>query len=238
MGRQDVDASKAEFPETTATRATFMQPNSPRHNYILAEVATATPQKLQLLLIEAAMKNVHRTKLLWQEQKYDVAIDSLIKAQDIVAEILCSFDKENFPDLAKKLASIYVFIFRRLAEASMSHDPAKLDDALRVLATERETWQMVCEKFGASTTESKTPDAADLGRSASWSSAKPLDGGSPANASARLDLSSGAGENKGTVPGNPAPPIPPRALPGKAFPTADAAPPLNNGLGGQSSWSG
>jgi flagellar protein FliS len=101
------------------------------------------------LLIEAAIKNVHRTKQAWKEQKYDDGVETLSRAQDIIAEILCSLDKEGSPEIAPKLASIYLFIFRRLAEGGMSHDEQKLDDALRVLNSERETWRLVCEKFGS-----------------------------------------------------------------------------------------
>lgn len=120
-----------------------------RHNYLQAEVQTATPQKLQLMLVEAAIKNIHRTKQFWKDQKYDDAMESLSRAQDIIAEILCSLDREGNPDIAKKLASIYLFIFRRLAESGMSRDEQKLEDALRVLNSERETWRLVCEKFGS-----------------------------------------------------------------------------------------
>ena len=125
-----------------------MQNNLARHNYLQAEVHTATPQKLQLMLVEAAIKNIHRTKKAWEEEKFEAGIDSLSLAQDIIAEILSSLDKEGSPDLAGKIAAIYVFIFRCLAEGGMTHDQEKLDDALRVLNSERETWRLVCEKFG------------------------------------------------------------------------------------------
>ncbi|MDR2756154.1 MAG: flagellar export chaperone FliS [Planctomycetaceae bacterium] len=127
------------------------QGQSIRQNYLQAEVHTATPQKLQLLLVEAAIKNIHRTKQFWKDQKFDDGIESLSRAQDIVTEILCSLDREGSPDIAKKLASIYLFIFRCLAEGGMSRDEQKLDDALRVLNSERETWRLVCEKFGTTT---------------------------------------------------------------------------------------
>ena len=135
-----------------------------RENYVQGEVFTATPQKLQLLLIEAAMKNIHRTKQAWLDQRYDDGFESLTRAQDIVAEILCSLDVEGNPEIAKKLASIYIFIFRRLAEGGMEHSQEKLDDALRILTSERETWKLVCEKFGAtqdssSGTSTSTPAA-------------------------------------------------------------------------------
>ena len=127
-----------------------MQNLAARQNYLQAEVHTATPQKLQLMLVEAAIKNIHRTKKAWADEKFEAGFDSLSLAQDIVTEILSSLDKEGNPDLAGKIASIYVFIFRCLAEAGMSHDPQKLDDALKVLSSERETWRQVCEKFGTS----------------------------------------------------------------------------------------
>ncbi|MDR2172167.1 MAG: flagellar export chaperone FliS [Planctomycetaceae bacterium] len=125
--------------------------NTARNNYLQAEVSTATPQKLQLLLVEAAIKNIHRTKQAWHDARYDVGIEALTVAQDIISEILCSLDMEGNPAIAKQLASIYLFIFRRLAEGGMWHDETKLDDALRVLNSERETWRQVCDKFGSST---------------------------------------------------------------------------------------
>ena len=126
-----------------------MQSNLARQNYLQAEVQTATPQKLQLMLIEAAIKNIYRTKKAWDEEKFETGFDSLSLAQDIIAEILSPVDKEGNPDLAGKIASIYVFIFRCLAEGGMSQNQQKLDDALQVLNAERETWRLVCEKFGS-----------------------------------------------------------------------------------------
>lgn len=129
-----------------------MSQQSVRQNYVQADVLSASPQKLQLLLVEAAMKNVLKTKKFWEEGNISDAFDTLTRAQDIVAEILCSLDVEKSPDIAKKLGSIYVFIFRRLCEAGMSQDLEKLNDAYRVLMSERETWKLVCEKFGSSKT--------------------------------------------------------------------------------------
>ena len=127
--------------------------NLVRQNYLQAEVHTATPQKVRLMLIEAAIKNIHRTKKAWEEERFEAGFESLSLAQDIVAELLSSLDKEGNPELAGKIASIYVFIFRCLAEAGMSHDQKKMDDALRVLNSERETWRQVCEKFGSKMTD-------------------------------------------------------------------------------------
>ena len=162
-----------------------MQSSLARQNYLQAEVQTATPQKLQLMLVEAAIKNVHRTKKAWDEERFEAAFDSLALAQDIIAEILSSLDKEGSPELAGKLASIYVFIFKCLTESGMTHDQQKLDDALRVLNAERETWRQVCEKFGTST---------DTAPSKAGGSA------SGVGSSVRLDLSTDSAAKSGTIP--------------------------------------
>ena len=142
-----------------------------KQSYLQAEVQTATPQKVRLMLIEAAMKNIHRTKKAWEEERFEAGFDSLALSQDIVAELLSSLDKESNPDLAGKIASIYVFVFRCLSEGGMTHDQQKLDDALRVLTSERETWRQVCEKFGSNTSGGGASTKLDL---SSDSSAKIL----------------------------------------------------------------
>ena len=139
-----------------------MQPTTARKNYLQAEVQTATPQKLRLMLIEAAIKNIHRTKKAWEEERYEAGFESLSLAQDIVAELLSSLDKESNPELSGKIASIYVFIFRCLSEGGMKHDQQKMDDALRVLNSERETWKQVCEKFGSSANNNVNSARLDL----------------------------------------------------------------------------
>lgn len=181
----------------------MQQRQTARDNYILAEVQTATPQKLQLLLVEAAIKNIHRTKHAWSEKKFDVGLDYLTKAQDIVAEILSSLDVESNPAIAKQLASIYLFVFRRLAESGMSNDEEKINDALRVLNSERETWRLVCEKFGS--TLAGGNEGANAAVQATNLSAEYTPSG---NGSASLDLSSAqqpSGKAQVLVPPNGTP---------------------------------
>lgn len=174
-----------------------MNQSSVREQYLQADVFSATPQKLQLLLVEAAMKNILRTKKYWQEGDIGEAFESLTKAQDIIAEVLCSLDVEGSPEIAKKLASVYVFIFRRLADAGMSQSVEKLDDAYRVLCSERETWKLVCEKFGSTQTESTVRSGSEISAtqqsvSGSFSNSASLSLSSANSAGTSISASSGA----------------------------------------------
>ncbi len=207
-----------------------MSQKSVRQNYIQADVFSATPQKLQLLLVEAAIKNVLKTKKFWEEGNISDGFETITRAQDIVAEILCSLDIEKTPDIARKLASIYVFIFRRLTEAGMRPDQEKLNDAYRVLCSERETWRLVCEKFGSTKTDGAVssvgqsaqkplPDASKTAPGATvWAASTPA---SPGNSGTYTIPKTAPQQRPQSTP------IPPVAMNSPMFPTASPTlPPL------------
>ena len=105
------------------------------------EVKTATPQKLQLLLIEGALRLANRARQFWQQGRNDRAIRALLNAQAIVAHMLAVIDHEAGGDLAKRVSAVYEFIFRSLVKAGHRHDEKSLGDAIRILEIERETWR-------------------------------------------------------------------------------------------------
>jgi flagellar secretion chaperone FliS len=118
-----------------------------RENYLVTEVMTAPPQKLHLMLIEGAIRLVHKARQHWAAKEDQPASDALIHAQKIVAEILAGFKRDVDPGLVKQVAAVYAFVYRNLIEAAFLHDDAKLGEALRVLDIERGTWRQVCEQL-------------------------------------------------------------------------------------------
>lgn len=127
-----------------------------RDNYLTTEVMTAAPQKLQLMLIEGAIRFGQRTRDLWQENRADEALEALTRCRRIVTEIIGSV-KPDAGELARNVRSIYAYLFRLLTEAHWEHSEKKLDDALRILSIERDTWRQVCDKLGGSADALHTP---------------------------------------------------------------------------------
>jgi flagellar biosynthetic protein FliS len=119
-----------------------------RQNYLAAEVLTATPQKLHLLLVEGAIRFAEKAQRHVREGSTVEAVEALIRAQEIVTQMTTAIDHQTDPPLAGRVAAIYLFIFRSLVEAGYSLDIAKIADALRVLEVERETWRAVCSQGG------------------------------------------------------------------------------------------
>jgi hypothetical protein len=60
----------------------------------------------------------------------------------------------------KQFVAVYTWLFRTMTEAKLLGDQARLNEALELLFVERETWRLVCEKFGADVEPGPKPAAA------------------------------------------------------------------------------
>ncbi len=119
-----------------------------RQRYLADQVLTAPPQKLFLMLVEGAIRFIHKAQQHWTAKEDEQALEALTRAEEIVGEVLAGFKRDLDPELVGKVAGVYGFVLRRLIEGSMLRDNAKLADALRVLEIERETWSELCRRIG------------------------------------------------------------------------------------------
>lgn len=112
--------------------------------YRAGEVFSAPPQKLQLMLIEGAIRLARMAEQHWQAGRASEANQALDQCLQIITELLSGLRPEKMPELVSRVAGVYMFIFRAFTAAKRSRDLAKLHEAVRVLEVERETWRQVC----------------------------------------------------------------------------------------------
>lgn len=143
-------------------------------SYLETEVMTATPQKLQLMLIEAAIRFIHRARDHWRQEKIEEGSEALIRAQEVLTELLGGLNREGDYKLTTKIAAVYLFVFRSLVDAGRQHDESKLDDALKVLEVQRETWRQVCQRLGSGGQPAEGPVATAQAPNAAESPTPPL----------------------------------------------------------------
>jgi flagellar secretion chaperone FliS len=120
-----------------------------RSDYLHTEVTTATPQKLQLMLIEAALRSALQARQHWAAGQDNAACLSLIRGQDILAELQAVLKPHAEETLVGDVAAIYLYIYRSLVQANLDRSHAHLDNAIRVLEVERETWRQLCQQLDA-----------------------------------------------------------------------------------------
>ena len=121
--------------------------SSARDRYLETDVMTATPQKRQLMLIEGVIRSIEQVRGHWQADEDEEASRCLIRAQQIITELLAALDHQVDPELSRRVAALYLFVFRALVDANLHRDERKLDGALRVLEPQREAWQGVCKEL-------------------------------------------------------------------------------------------
>jgi len=128
-----------------------------KSEYFRTKVTTASQEELHLMLYDGAIRFVEDARQAMTEKRLEDAHTALVRAQNIILEFSSSLNHEVNPELCGKMASLYNFIYRRLVEGNLNHDASALDDALRILEYQRETWSMLMTKL---TQELKADSAA------------------------------------------------------------------------------
>ena len=131
-----------------------MIPNNSQ--YLEAKVQTAQPHRLQLMLIEGAVRFGRQAEQLLNAGDSLGATVPLMRVIDIVGELVAGVRQQK-TDINKQLADFYWFLFRRVTEAKIRSDATILAEALQLLEYERETWQLVCEKLTQPTADASPP---------------------------------------------------------------------------------
>ncbi len=121
--------------------------------YLAARVMTASPQALHLLVVEGAIRHAMRAESALMAGDAATGSAALAEARAFVGELLGGLDKNSAPETVGKVAALFVFAYRRLAEADIERNAAKVADALTVLRTHRDTWRELTQQLVAAPME-------------------------------------------------------------------------------------
>jgi flagellar protein FliS len=118
----------------------------PGNAYFENQVLTASPERLQFMLLDAALRAARKAEeLLMAEAPVQAGIE-LAYAESILADMLGSMRIDMAPELVEKAGSIYVYMLKQLCDAHLTDDLRALRNALRVLEVEHETWRLASQK--------------------------------------------------------------------------------------------
>jgi flagellar protein FliS len=117
-------------------------------NYLKTKVFTATPEQLQLMLYDGAIRFGEQARVALEAKNYEQSYNMIARVQRIITEMNSSLKHDLAPELCKKLASLYNYIYRRLVEANVDHTVKSLEEALTLLRYQRETWVLLLDQLG------------------------------------------------------------------------------------------
>lgn len=117
--------------------------------YLRNAVMTATPEQLQLMLYDGAIRFVTQAKDALASKDLETCCEKLIRAQRIVLEMQRGLRPEYNPELCRNLEGLYTFVYNRLVDANITHDSNAMQEALQILEHQRETWRILIERVQA-----------------------------------------------------------------------------------------
>ena len=112
------------------------------------------------MLYDGAIKFALQGKDALVAKDYEGSYNKLSRAQAIVLELLSGLRREVNPELCDRMAGVYNFLYRKLVDASVHKDATAIDDAVKVLRYQRETWVLLLEKIATLQVEDPVPAAA------------------------------------------------------------------------------
>ncbi len=123
--------------------------NDKAQNYLKTRVLSATPEELRLMLLEGALRYARQGREGLSIRNYEQSYDGIHRCQNILIELINSLRPEHNPDLCDKLSGLYLFLYRRLMDASLERNASHCDEVIQLLEYEVETWTMLMAKLTA-----------------------------------------------------------------------------------------
>ena len=132
-----------------------MAVNNPYKQYKKTQIDTANQGKLIVLLYDGAIKHINRALELMPQKKIEEIHNNIIKAQDIVSELMLSLNMDA-GEIASKLLSIYLYMNKKLMEANVSKTEEPLVEVRKYLLELKSAWEEVSKKNPSDPSNSET----------------------------------------------------------------------------------
>ncbi|TVR60080.1 MAG: flagellar export chaperone FliS [Spirochaetaceae bacterium] len=119
--------------------------NNPVHAYKEARVRTASQGRIIVMLYDEAIRQIDAasTALEAQTRQLDVVHNAIVKAQDVVTELMASLDFEKGGEISANLFRLYLFFREQLMDANVKKDPAPMVAVRELLAELRDAWEQI-----------------------------------------------------------------------------------------------
>ncbi|MBR6127959.1 flagellar export chaperone FliS [bacterium] len=133
-----------------------MPPVNPYSKYIkqyqASNVNTATPEKLMILLFDAAIQFLIKAKNAIDEHDFKARSENIDGARKIIRELMRTIDLENGNDVSKMLFKLYNRMAMDLIKANVQRNTEKINSVIEDLTNIRWGFQKAIEiQSGVST---------------------------------------------------------------------------------------
>lgn len=114
--------------------------------YLKTKIQTASKEQLVLMLMDGVVRFSEHGRKAIEEKDYEKKQKNLVRAQDIIIELVNGLDHDKGGEIATNLARLYTYAIRRLVDANMKDDTSGIDETQHIFRNLREAWAVAMEK--------------------------------------------------------------------------------------------
>jgi flagellar protein FliS len=98
------------------------------------------------MLYDGAIKFLNIAIENMNPKTFDVVNNNILKAQDILTELLVSLNMKEGGEVSKNLSSLYLYFKKKLLEANIQKDPELVKEVVTLLKELRDAWDKISAK--------------------------------------------------------------------------------------------
>ena len=131
--------------------------------YQATRISTATKEQLLLITYDIGIKACHAAvnAMSAKEPDYDLANREIIRAQEVIRELMVTLNREKAGDMGDKLIQLYEYMYQLLVDANMKKEPDNVKVVRGMLEELKQTWENALMQLLKDYQESH-PDDKDL----------------------------------------------------------------------------
>lgn len=120
----------------------------PLDAYRETNIRTASQGKLIIMLYDEAIKQLELAgeRLSRTNPRVDEVSNAIIRAQEMITELMVSLNFDQGGEIAKTLFSLYMFFNRQLMEANMRKEAGPVKQVADMMRDLRQAWAEVVQK--------------------------------------------------------------------------------------------
>lgn len=150
-----------------------MSSSKATQTYLRDRVLASSPAELRLMLLDGAIRFAEQARRGYESRDFELAYEGTTRAQAILLELMSALRPDQAPELCDRLSALYTFLHASLVTASSTREATAVDEVIRLLRYERETWSLALAEIARSNRESSALRDLPSGSGADPASGRP-----------------------------------------------------------------
>lgn len=123
--------------------------------YKVAQIETATPERLIVMLYEGAIKFLQLAVQALEHRHWETSNRNILRAEAILLELMNVLDMNLGGELAQNLYNLYDYMYRTLVRANLEHQPEAVREVIGLLENLCSAWEQAANIVGQMRSEGK-----------------------------------------------------------------------------------